>query len=270
MRIHHLNCGSLNPRLISAQSLVYCLLVETERGLVLVDTGFGTGDYRAPSRKMVFFLNWMGVPRDLDETALHQVRRLGYQPGDVRHIIMTHMHIDHAGGLADFPWAEVHLSGQEYRAIQQPKGPLEFAYLQSHWDHQPDWVIHEEPVVDWYGFNALPVLETAEADFLFIPLPGHTRGHCGVAIGKPGNWLLHCGDAASPYHRGSDLHQRGKTAYKMDFIPERLANRILGGHVERLRSLLAGHGDEIRAVSAHDIFSFKEYNQTANSSIDEE
>lgn len=261
MKIHHLNCGTLNPRLVNLPSLVYCLLVETGQGLVLVDTGFGTRDYHSPSRKMEFFLNWMGVPRDPEETALHQVQALGYQPQEVQHIIQTHMHIDHAGGLADFPWAKVHLHEREFQAIQQPRGLLEFAYVKEHWAHQPDWVRHQKPVVDWFGFNALPVLDTPEAEFLFIPLPGHTRGHCGVAIGKPGNWLLHCGDAASPYHPGSDLHQRGQDAYKMEILPGGIANRILGGHMPRLRSLLAEHGSEIQAVSAHDLFSFQEYNQ---------
>jgi glyoxylase-like metal-dependent hydrolase (beta-lactamase superfamily II) len=138
---------------------------------------------------------------------------------------------------------------------------MEFAYDRNQWSHHPNWVIHHQPVVDWYGFQAVPILETPEADFLFIPLPGHTRGHCGVAIGKPGSWLLHCGDAASPFHPGSDLHHRGRDAYLLKFIPNKIASRILGGHVGRLRSLIDSYGKEIQAVSAHDIFSFREYNQ---------
>ena len=260
MKIHHLNCGTLRPILIDQESVVYCLLIETEEGLVLVDTGFGTQDYRMPSPKMNFFLNWMGVPRDYEETAIRQVEQLGYQPEDVKHIIQTHLHIDHAGGLADFPWAKVHVYQKEYLAIQHPRGLMEFAYIQEHWAHEPDWVVHEGPIVDWFGMEAIPVLETPEVDFLFIPLPGHTRGHCGVALGKSGDWLLHCGDAASPFHEGSDLHDRGETAYTLSFLPNKLANQILGGHVPNLRSLLAAHSQEIRAVSAHDIYSLREYN----------
>ena len=59
MRLHHLNCGSLRPlggRLISgtgspfgtAPLVCHCLLVETDEGLVLVDTGFGMQDVAAP------------------------------------------------------------------------------------------------------------------------------------------------------------------------------------------------------------------------------
>ncbi len=240
--------------------MVYCLLVETGAGLVLIDTGFGTQDYSQPSSKMRFFLTWMGVPRDPEETAIRQIENLGYQPEDIKDIIQTHLHIDHAGGLADFPWARVHVYKKEYQAIQHPKGLMEFAYVKEHWAHGPHWVIHEGPLVDWYGLEAIPILETPEADFLLIPFPGHTRGHCGVAIGKPGNWLLHCGDAASPYHPGSDLHNRGRSAYYLKFLPDWLVNQILGDHMPRLRALLEQHKDEIKAISAHDIYSFREYN----------
>ena len=245
---------------MNVEAIVYCLLVETGGDLVLIDTGFGTRDYSRPTAKMRFFLSWMGVPRDPEETAIQQIAGLGYQPEDVKDIIQTHLHIDHAGGLADFPWARIHVHKTEHQAIQHPSGPMEFAYVQQHWAHGPHWVIHERPCVDWYGLEAIPILETSEADFLFIPLPGHTRGHCGVAVGKPGNWLLHCGDAASPFHAGSDLHNRGSSAYALRFFPGGLANRILGGHMPQLRSLLEHYGDEIKAISAHDIYSYREYN----------
>jgi glyoxylase-like metal-dependent hydrolase (beta-lactamase superfamily II) len=260
MKIHHLNCGSMTAPFIDIKTIVYCLLVETSQGLVLVDTGFGTKDYTNPTLKMRFFLHYMGVPGSQEETALAQVQSLGYQPRDVKHIIQTHLHVDHAGGLADFPWAEVHVYQEEYRAIHKPRGLMEFAYVQAHWVHQPRWVVHKLSSEKWFDFDAIPVLETPEADFYLIPLPGHTRGHCGVAVGKIDNWLLHCGDAASPYHSGADLHQRGDSAYGLKFFPDRLASSILGGHVPRLRSFLEEHGDQVKAISAHDIFSFQEYN----------
>jgi glyoxylase-like metal-dependent hydrolase (beta-lactamase superfamily II) len=225
-----------------------------------VDTGFGSKDYSAPSLKIRFFLRYMGVPCNPDETALFQVKALGYKTKDVRHIIQTHLHIDHAGGLADFPWTNVHTYKPEYLAATKPKGVMEFAYDQTHWVHDPKWVFHDKPIVDWFGFESILVLKTPEADFLLIPLPGHTRGHCGVAIGKPGKWLLHCGDAASPFHRDTDLHTRGESAHLLDFLSDGFTHRVIGSHVPQLRSLLRDHSDEVQAISSHDIFSFQEYN----------
>ena len=61
IRVHHLNCGSLRPlggRFIDgepgahrlARLVCHCLLLETDSGLVLVDTGFGTRDVEDPAR----------------------------------------------------------------------------------------------------------------------------------------------------------------------------------------------------------------------------
>ena len=258
MVIHHLNCGTLKAPFVQVDSIVYCLLVETSSGLVLVDTGFGSRDYSVPSLKMRFFLRYMGVPCNLEETAIFQVKALGYDVRDVREIIQTHLHIDHAGGLGDFPWANIHIYKREYLAGMNPRGIMEFAYDQSHWAHDPNWILHEKNKSNWFGFDSIPVLRTPEADFLLIPLPGHTRGHCGVAIGKPGNWLIHCGDAASPYHKDTFLHHRGESAHKLNFISSGFASRVIGQYVPRLRNLLQEHGQEVRAISAHDKFSFLE------------
>jgi len=59
--IHHLNCGTLKAPFIHVDSIVYCLLIETSSGLILVDTGFGTRDYSDPSLKMRFFLQYMAI-----------------------------------------------------------------------------------------------------------------------------------------------------------------------------------------------------------------
>ncbi len=257
MLVHHLNCGTLQASFVHIDSLVYCLLVESGSRLVLVDTGFGLKDYAQPTPKMRFFLHYMGVPRDPAETALHQIRAFGYQASDVTDIICTHLHIDHAGGLSDFPQADVHIYEKEYQAAQKPRGVMGFAYVRSHWDHGPKWVFHELGDQSWFGLDAIRILTTPEVEFYLLPLPGHS----GVAIGKPGNWLLHCGDAASPFHPLTDLHDRGPDAHRLSFIPRWITEKLIGPHSSRMKTLLTEHAGEIRGISSHDIFSFREYNQ---------
>jgi glyoxylase-like metal-dependent hydrolase (beta-lactamase superfamily II) len=101
---------------------VTCLLVKTDQGPVLVDTGFGTRDYLSPTRSMRFFLNLIRASRDVEETAFHQIERLGYQPQEIRHIIQTHLHLDHAGGLPAFPHAKVHVLKAEYANVMSHRG----------------------------------------------------------------------------------------------------------------------------------------------------
>ena len=88
LKIHHLNCGSMCPlgkRLINghgglletADMCCHCLLIEGADGLVLVETGLGTGDVRNPGQLGAAF-NLVVQPKLLmEETALHQVQALG-------------------------------------------------------------------------------------------------------------------------------------------------------------------------------------------------
>jgi glyoxylase-like metal-dependent hydrolase (beta-lactamase superfamily II) len=68
---------------------------------VLVDTGFGADAARRRGR------TWLRRPADV-------VRAMGVEPVDVQHVILTHLHYDHAGTVADFPNAVFHLQEREY------------------------------------------------------------------------------------------------------------------------------------------------------------
>ena len=256
MRIHHLNCGTMSPLFPRIQAIVYCLLIETNAGLVLVDTGFGIQDCEHPSRLMRFFTSLLGVPLNVEETAAHQIKQLGYNLEDVRHIVQTHLHIDHAGGLRDFPKAEVHVFKREYEVAMKPRGVVERGYDASHWKPAPKWVIHDQANTKWFGFSTISILEGLETEVLLVPLPGHTSGHCGVVTGTPGEWLFNCGDAASPFHRDVDIHYRPEAQQPLNFIPGRITRRMIGPHVPQLRALLKQRGDEIQIISSHDIYSF--------------
>jgi len=250
MRVHHLNCGSMFPYFPRVRAIVYCLLVETNDGLLLVDTGFGIKDYTDPTRLMRLFTRSLRTPCDLEETAARQVVKLGYNVEDVKHIVLTHLHLDHAGGLPDFAAAKVHVHGPEYEAAMHPRGFMECFYNPAHWSHGPQWVIHEFAGEKWFGFDCMPVQDGLEPQILLIPLPGHTRGHCGVAIKTPKGWLLHCGDAASP------LHPQANPYAPFGGAPSWWVRRLLGSHVPRLRALVRAHGDEVTLISGHDVHSF--------------
>jgi glyoxylase-like metal-dependent hydrolase (beta-lactamase superfamily II) len=88
----------VRARGLTARLACHCPLVETEKGLVLVDTGFGLDDVREPRQRLsAFFLLMNRVQLDEKLTALHQVKELGFSASDVRHIVLTHLDFDHAG-----------------------------------------------------------------------------------------------------------------------------------------------------------------------------
>lgn len=239
MTIRFLNCGSMHPYFPRVKNGITCLLAETNQGLVLVDTGFGTGDYQDSGRTMRFFLAVMRSPKDLNETAIYQVRRFGYQPEDVQNIIMTHLHIDHAGGLPDFPHARVHVYKPEYDHITVDR--LGWEYHQAHWKHEPNWVTHELCRERWYDFDAIQ-LKGFEPEIWLVPLTGHTPGHSAVAIRTETGWVLHGGDAV-PFNMA------------VDEVPERISRLLIGPHVPRIREFRNQH-PEVQIVGAHMALDF--------------
>jgi len=186
--------GVLNPAM--ALMPCHCLLLEAGADLVLVDAGIGLADMAEPRRlgPMSLVLNLKQEP---EETAVRQVERMGFAPGDVKHILCTHLDLDHAGGLADFPQARVHVMEAEHEACAHPGTAREKKrYRPCHFQHGPDWVTHQELSPEkWFGLDCIRDLPGLPPEIVLIPLPGHTRGHMGVAVKTGDAWLLHCGDA---------------------------------------------------------------------------
>lgn len=248
MQVHHLNCASFRPAL-TPPLVAHVLLVEREEGLLLVDTGFGTDDLADPGRLGKPFLVAVKPTLDPGETALAQVKALGFAPEDVTDIAVTHLDLDHAGGLADFPAARVHVHRPEYDAATHPRLNERSRYLSAQWAHGPNWVHHEEPGDAWFGFPAVTPLSD---DVVMIPLLGHTRGHVGVAVrDREGHWLLHAGDAFFDGHQvGSPPRcHRGLAAFQFLMAT---SNKLRRQNLERLQELAASHPDDVTVFCAHD------------------
>ena len=188
--IHHLNCGTLCPfggSLVSGEGglrgahiVCHCLLIEHGDSLVLVDTGMGAGDVAHPYRSLgVPFTAAFRPQADPGETAVQRVRALGLDPADVRHIACTHLDLDHAGGLPDFPDAEVHVFAAEKDAAVDPSLRDRARYPSCHIDHGPKWAIHDVDGDTWHGFESVRLLPGDGPEILLIPLVGHSRGHTG-------------------------------------------------------------------------------------------
>jgi glyoxylase-like metal-dependent hydrolase (beta-lactamase superfamily II) len=246
--VRHLNCGWLhappNPR-----ASCHCLLLETPAGLALVDTGIGLHDVGDPDGRVGRpLIDLAGYQFREADTAVRQVQRLGLSPDDVRHVLLTHADPDHAGGLADFPHARVHLAAEEYAAVRagNPR------YLPAQFSHGPRWESHAPAAATWFGLPARPVDLGSGAEVLLVPLFGHTRGHCGVAVRHGGRWLLHAGDA---YYLRVELE-------RADHPVSALAAARADDNTARVESLAAlrrlarDHAADLDLLGYHDVTEF--------------
>ena len=260
MRVHHLSCGTMCPPVPRSwigdegKLICHCLLVETNDGLVLVDTGIGLEDVRRPRQRLGAGFVWGVRPRlDEAETALRQVERLGFRGEDVRHIVPTHLDLDHAGGLADFPGAKVHVYQPEYdAAMSRASFLLRERYRPALWEHGPSWATHLQSGERWMGFEAVRAIPGLDAEVLLVPLVGHSPGHCAIAVRAGAGWLLHCGDAY--FHRDEMDPARARAPRGLDLFQRaaqvnaktRLYNQ------DRLRKLKREHAEDLQVFCAHD------------------
>lgn len=274
MKVHHLNCGTdcpLGGALFDGRSkgplghlVCHCLLIETDRhGLVLVDTGYGLKDvdhpHRGGRRGERITRAWhamLNIRLREEETAVRQIEVLGFQASDVRHIVLTHLDFDHAGGLEDFPNATVHVMEAEFAAATGPRrGVVPRArYRPAQLDEVHRWYRYDAAGgEEWFGFGAVRDLAGLPPEILIVPMPGHSWGHAGVAVRRPEGWLLHAGDAYF-YHgemRGAIRRVTPGLAAYQRLMEVSRRDRII--NQERLRALSVERRGELDVICAHDV-----------------
>jgi N-acyl homoserine lactone hydrolase len=175
---------------------IYSWVIEHSEGIIVIDTG-----ETARAAEAGYFPWWhpfykVGVRewvRPEDEVG-PQLQALGINPGDVRWVVMTHLHTDHAGGLYHFPKAEILVSRSEYQNATGFRGQLG-GYLPQHW---PTWF--KPTLVDFASlpFGPFPTSYalTSVGDVQLVPTPGHTLGHLSVIVQEDENALFFAGDTS--------------------------------------------------------------------------
>jgi glyoxylase-like metal-dependent hydrolase (beta-lactamase superfamily II) len=220
------------------------LLVETRDGLVLVEAG--CGDKWSPKERATYALE----PR----TAVDALGEIGVDPREIAHVVLTHLHFDHAAGLtrADgagsaspvpvFPNARIHVQRQEWLDALANKSTMTRTYLRTHLD----------PIataVELHDGATTPLDRIA-----LIPTPGHTWGHQSVLVVPPSDSraesdaraVLFAGDVCPTIHHA---HPAASLGYDMLAYDSTLSKREILGRALREEWLVALDHDPQHALA---------------------
>jgi glyoxylase-like metal-dependent hydrolase (beta-lactamase superfamily II) len=187
----------VSPRERVEVPVVAFLVEHPGAGPMLIDTGFHAGVAAKPSEAFgrAGGLLFKDLEMKAEDAVPGQLRRRGMDPRDIRVVVMTHLHSDHASGIAQFPDATFVVSDREWDSASA--GNQLAGYFPRQFDHAFDWRL-----LDFGGDDATAFASFGRAIDLFgdgsvrlASTPGHTAGHLSVVLRLKGGEALVAGDA---------------------------------------------------------------------------
>lgn len=229
-----------NPDLVRKEIPVFALLIDHPEATILMDSGShpdaGNGHWK----------DWLydaSHHYDAHEHDLAQdLEKMGWSINDIDAVFMTHLHLDHAGGLRHFDGTDVpiYVNEQElkyawYSAVREDG---DVGYVRGDFDHDLNWTpLHRE-------------VETHFEDFQFRHLPGHTPGFTGASIHLDDHGtIIIAGDLL--YLDENYQHEEPLGAHFLDSRLDWLES------VRTVRELERTH-DDAQVVYGHDLEQFEE------------
>ena len=172
----------------------YAWLIDHDEGLIVVDTG--QGEHLLEHGKSLHpYVRWeVGFRIAPEEEIGARLRALGVGPRDVKRVVLTHLHIDHDGGLKHFPNSEIMVASGELEMAKGWMGWLR-GYGPNRW---PSWF---DPIsLELSATPAGPFVSerrlTAAGDVVAVATAGHTAHHLSVIVYGEGAAILLAGDAS--------------------------------------------------------------------------
>jgi N-acyl homoserine lactone hydrolase len=147
-------------------------LVETDAGYVLIDSGCNEEIVWDPALCPVFYSSSRQPVIRPGDTLSNRLAAVGVTPAMVSHVVITHLHADHAGGIRLFPDAEIVVQQPEYERAMAQEDPYE-PYFRADWDFPTTrWTVIEGDAQIAPGVTALAAY-------------GHTPGHQAALVNLP-------------------------------------------------------------------------------------
>ena len=165
---------------------IHVWVIEHPEGVIVVDTGELAGASALP------FARFEVAPED---EIGPQLRRLGIAPGDVRTVVLTHLHGDHMDGVGHFAGRDILVNEGEYRYLKSLQGRVNVTIGRQVWPAgfvPKTFAFRPEPLGPFSRSYPL----TAAGDLMVVPTPGHTPGHSSIVALRDGVSYFLAGDAS--------------------------------------------------------------------------
>jgi N-acyl homoserine lactone hydrolase len=160
------------------------LLEHPGAGAVLIDTGFHPSVAVDPRKNLgrIQSTLFKDIEMDPGQAATAQLRRKGIEPAQVKSVVMTHLHPDHASAISEFPGATFVVSKAEWAAATS-QGPLH-GYVKRQFDHAFDYRLldFEGPDVESFATFGRSLDLFGDGSVRCVYTPGHTPGHLSVVL----------------------------------------------------------------------------------------
>ena len=172
----------------------YAWAIDHPEGIIVVDTGQGA--HLLESGKSLHpYVRWEVVFRiEREQEIGPQLRALGIASRDVKRVVLTHLHMDHDGGLVHFPESEILVASGELQTARGYLGRLR-GYLPHRW---PSW-FDPKPLslaAESFGPFAASRRLTQAGDVVAVATPGHTADHISVVVRDGGIDYFLAGDTS--------------------------------------------------------------------------
>ncbi|SFB67937.1 Metallo-beta-lactamase superfamily protein [Halobiforma haloterrestris] len=172
-----------------------CYLLEHPEGLVLFDTGISREMAADPesygpngAAHMTAFLETLDL--SVGQSPTDHLAALGYEPGDVDYVVLSHLHVDHAGNVDAFPEAEIVVQKPELRYAFWPDGVQRLFYLEGDFSPLRDESVDVTAVTGEYDLFG-------DGSVVAFPTPGHTPGHQSLAVELESSAVVLAADVAN-------------------------------------------------------------------------